>query len=195
MTELIGALGATAGIILIVLLAFDAHGRRIGVWPPTATWQRRVFWTLFRALNISSLMLAVLDWQPMLNDNLLRLVAAATSLLGGAIYLAACLHLGRTNLYGGTAGLVTTGIYAWSRNPQYALAMPAYAALAVATQSMVLAALVGMLVVVFVLMALAEEPWLEATYGSAYRGYREEVPRFYNIRRAVDALQPSAARR
>ena len=52
-----------------------------------------------------------------------------------------------------------------------------------------------MLVVVFLLMALAEEPWLEATYGSAYRSYREDVPRFYNIRRAVHALQPSAARR
>ena len=33
-------------------------------------------------------------------------------------------------------------------------------------------------------MALAEEPWLEAAYGAAYRRYCRAVPRFFDWRRA-----------
>jgi hypothetical protein len=37
---------------------------------------------------------------------------------------------------------------------------------------------------VYVLMALVEEPWLEATYGLSYLQYCRRVPRFFNWHRA-----------
>ena len=44
------------------------------------------------------------------------------------------------------------------------------------------------LVTVYTLMAVAEEPWLEARYGRAYLDYKAEVPRFFNIRHAWTEL-------
>ena len=42
---------------------------------------------------------------------------------------------------------------------------------------------------VYALMARAEEPWLEKTYGPAYERYKKRVPRFYNWRAIRLALQ------
>jgi len=44
-------------------------------------------------------------------------------------------------------------------------------------------------------MAIAEEPWLEARYGSSYAAYRAEVPRFFNHRYALNRLAALMARR
>ena len=47
---------------------------------------------------------------------------------------------------------------------------------------------------VYVLMVVAEEPWLAAAYGESYRRYCRRVPRFFNWRRAA-ALVHTAGRR
>jgi protein-S-isoprenylcysteine O-methyltransferase Ste14 len=197
MTSLFAALGITAGATLTALLIINLRHRQLALWPtqPSPSWQGATFWSLFRGLNISALALAAIDWQPMNEGDIVRLVAAAAALLGGLTYVSACILLGRVNLYGGKAGLVADGVYAWSRNPQYALAMPSYILLAVAAQSPLVAILVGLLVAVFVLMALGEEPWLEAAYGDDYAAYRAQVSRFYNIRRLVRLLLPDGASR
>jgi hypothetical protein len=46
--------------------------------------------------------------------------------------------------------------------------------------------LAAALVTVYTLMAVAEEPWLEAHYGRAYLDYKAEVPRFFNVRPRLD---------
>ncbi len=187
MIHLIGALGAVAGALLIALLLLNWRTRTLGLWPPApaGSWQSIVFWSLFRTLNVTALTVAALGWQPMSGEDAARGASALVALAGGVLYLTACIHLGKVNLYGGRAGLVTDGIYAWSRNPQYALAMPTYVALAVAAHSLPLAILAAMLVAVFLLMALSEEPWLEAAYGEDYAAYAALVPRFYNVRRLL----------
>jgi protein-S-isoprenylcysteine O-methyltransferase Ste14 len=190
MLHLIASIGALAGASLIVLLAISWLRGKPGLWPPApaGSWQSMVFWSLFRTLNVAALATAALDWKPMTEGDAARGVLALAALAGGLIYVSACLHLGRDNLYGGKSGLVTSGIYGWSRNPQYALAMPTYIALALAALSLPTAILAAMLVAVFVLMALTEEPWLEAAYGKAYAAYAAEVPRFYNVRRLIALL-------
>ena len=50
-------------------------------------------------------------------------------------------------------------------------------------------ATVLLLTLSFVLMAFAEERWLEAAYGAEYLHYRREVARFYNWRRALVFLR------
>lgn len=48
--------------------------------------------------------------------------------------------------------------------------------------------LAGSLVVVYAMMAMAEEPWLETRYGRSYLDYKAEVPRFFNLRHAAAKL-------
>jgi protein-S-isoprenylcysteine O-methyltransferase Ste14 len=104
--------------------------------------------------------------------------------LSGLAYGYALFALGKSNTYCNVGGLVTYGIYRWTRNPQYATVIPVYLSLAVAADSGLTYILCAAMIAVYVLMALNEEPWLEAAYGDVYRRYRRRVPRFFNWRRA-----------
>jgi protein-S-isoprenylcysteine O-methyltransferase Ste14 len=73
--------------------------------------------------------------------------------------------------------------------------MVAFGALGLAIFSWQVTPLAAALVAVYTLMAIAEEPWLEARYGSAYAAYRAEVPRFFNYRHALHRLAALMARR
>ena len=189
------ALGILAGALLSILLLANYCFRTPELWPCShGTWQSRLFWLLFRTLNVSALILAAVDFKPIAEPDFMRLAAAAAALIGGIFYVAGCVKLGRTNLYCGNEGLVTAGIYAWSRNPQYAIAMPSYVALAIAVHSPLLAFLVPLLIAVFWLMAVNEEPWLESEYGADYVRYKRAVPRFYNVRRLRFLVSASPAR-
>ena len=177
-----GALGVISGATLSLLLALNARDTRLRIWPAThGSWQSYLFWFLFRTLNICTLLLSAVDWQPMIALDPIRIAAVSIAAVGAVLYISACIRLGRDNLYCGILGLTTSGIYRWSRNPQYAIAIPSYVALAIASQSHLLPVLVVLLVFVFWLMAVNEEPWLEAEYGAAYVEYKQAVPRFYNV--------------
>lgn len=190
-------IGVGAGIVLVATLASSRWQPALRLWPPAAkgSWRSILFWGLFRALNVSALAMAWVDWQPLQPDHLVRIVAATAAMATGAGYFAACIHLGRVNLYGGRSGLVTDGLYRWSRNPQYALAMPAYLALTIAADSISTAVLAVLLIAVFKLMAVLEEPWLRSAYGEDYVRYARMVPRFYNVRGLLDALSSRAVQR
>ncbi len=81
------------------------------------------------------------------------------------------------------------GIYRWTRNPQYATIIPAYAGLGLGADSLNALGLVALVGLVYVLMAYAEEPWLRAAYPGAYERYARRVPRFYNWRRTRGLLR------
>ncbi len=74
--------------------------------------------------------------------------------------------------------LVTTGPFAWTRNPiilSHALASLGVALLVASPAAVVLVLLLGIPVQFIV---RSEERSLEARYGDAYRRYREDVPRW-----------------
>lgn len=191
MSEFVLIAGIVAGLALAGLLASTIVREELKFWPTPGkgSWQSRVFWTLFRTLNVATLAYAFLDWQAWHGFSLERGLGATLAIVSGALYGWACYALGRRNLYCGRAGLVTGGIYSWTRNPQYATAIPAYLGLAVASSSPAVFALASLLTLVFTLMAFAEERWLEAAYGAEYRRYRLDVARFYNWRRALAILK------
>ena len=186
MSETILGTGCVAALALVVLLALNQVDPRWRIWPTpgAGTWQSLLFWTLFRLANVSVVALAVIDHAPLDQWAVPRLAALVVGVASLGLYGLAVRALGRENLYCGRAGLVTGGIYRWSRNPQYATIIPAYLGLTIAggtTGGMLLAVLVS---IVFLVMAITEERWLALAYGEAYRRYRRVVPRFYNIRRA-----------
>src|SRR6202008_2484590 len=69
---------------------------------------------------------------------------------------------------GGDRGrLVTRGLYRWTRNPQNAMLMVVYAALAVTADGGPTYLLCAAMIAVYFLMVLLEEPWLSGIYGEA----------------------------
>lgn len=196
MSGLVLVIGIIAGVTLSGLLACTIVNKELKVWPTPGkgSWQSRVFWSLFRTLNVATLALAFLDWQHWDGFSLERGLGATLAIACFALYGWACYALGRRNLYCGRDGLVTGGIYSWTRNPQYATAIPAYLGLAVASASSAVLAIASLLTLIFVLMAFAEEHWLEAGYGADYRRYRLQVARFYNWRHALAVLRHEVVR-
>jgi protein-S-isoprenylcysteine O-methyltransferase Ste14 len=189
-------IGALIGVTLSSLLACTIVNDRLRLWPTPGkgSWQSLVFWSLFRSLNIITLALAFLDWQRWDGFPLDRMFGAGVAIAGFGLYFWACYALSRKNLYCGRDGLVTQGIYSWTRNPQYAAAIPAYLGLAIASNSSTAFAIASLLTLCFALMAFAEERWLEAAYGAEYQRYRRTVSRFYNWRHGVSLLNQEVTR-
>jgi protein-S-isoprenylcysteine O-methyltransferase Ste14 len=127
-----------------------------------------------------------------------RMLPALIALLLGLAVIAGSLALGvvaaREIVRAGTAidvrntttALVESGIFQFSRNPVYLSMVVLVVGVGLALNSfwsLLLALPTG-----YTLDRLAirpEEPYLEAKFGDAYRAYRERVPRWFSVRRAL----------
>lgn len=192
-----------AGFVVAAALIFGLIAGNLApqfrIWPapPSKSLKSFAVWTLFRTLNLAVLFVCAANLaRDAAAGELIsaQILAAAAAVLAFGAYLWTLWALGRKATYCRASGLAQEGVYAWSRNPQYATAIAAYFALGIATASALPAALAIALVAVYALMAIAEEPWLEATYAESYRTYRARVPRFFDGRRllteAVKFLRP-----
>ena len=188
MTTVLFMIGAAvaAGLLGLLLLTLLFPPFRIWPTPGSGTWQGYVFWPLFRSLNVLCFAMAIADRTNLLGfPTWSRLAAVALLAASIALFIYSFWVLGRDNSYGAQGGLVTSGIYRWTRNPQNLLLIVVYGCLAFAANSAPTYVLCAAMMGVYFLMVLAEEPWLEATYGEPYRRYRTHVPRFFNWRRAA----------
>lgn len=80
--------------------------------------------------------------------------------------------------------LITTGIYRWSRNPQFIGCLFYLLGIALVGRSGLAFVLTGAAVIVIVLYtARLEEPYLERLYGEEYRLYKSKVGRWISMRR------------
>ena len=197
MTTALFMIGATVAAVLLGLLLLTLLFPPLRIWPTPGpgSWQGYVFWPLFRSLNVLCFALAIADRTDFLGLPLwLRLAAFALLAVSIALFVYSFRVLGRDNSYGAQDGLVTGGIYRWTRNPQNAMLIVVYACLALAADSASAYLLCAAMMAVYALMVLAEEPWLEAAYGEPYRRYCSRVPRFFNGRRAMALARGDAAR-
>lgn len=185
-----------AGIVsALLLIAGMLAGRISAAWqiwpaPPVGSLKSFTFWTLFRTLNVSVLILAIERFLTTLSGPIapFRIAFAVVSCVAGIAYIYTLWSLGRKATYCQASGLETTGVYRWTRNPQYATAIIAFTALGLAAWSWDATLLAATLVVVYAMMARTEEPWLETRYGRAYLDYKKDVPRFFNIRHMASEL-------
>jgi protein-S-isoprenylcysteine O-methyltransferase Ste14 len=188
-------LGAAVAAVLLALLILTMLFPPLHTWPTPGpgSWQGYVFWPLFRGLNVLCFATALADRTSLLGLPIwLRGLAGLLLAASLALFIYSFRVLGRDNSYGAQDGLVTRGIYRWTRNPQNAMLVVVYACLAMTTDSGPTYVLCAAMMAVYVLMVLLEEPWLEATYGAAYRRYCARVPRFFNWRRLAIALRARA---
>jgi protein-S-isoprenylcysteine O-methyltransferase Ste14 len=192
LASIVFPIGAAVAAVLLALLVLTMMFPRLRIWPTPGegSWQSYVFWPLFRGLNVLCFAVALADRTPYLwLPGWLRGLAALLLAASVGLFVYSFRVLGRDNSYGAQDGLVTGGIYRWTRNPQNAMLVVVYGCLALAADSGPAYLLCGAMMAVYVLMVLLEEPWLEATYGAAYMRYCRRVPRFFNWQRAAIALR------
>lgn len=155
------------------------------VWPPPRrrSWEYRLVWTLFPLAAAGLLITGGLDVGSL---GLRRWIGEAGSLIigttlfgvGTTVASYAMGFLGRRAAPGLGDELITGGPYAWSRNPGYVGGLMLLAGHVILTDSRLagIIALAGGLW--FVIAPLAEEPWLEKSYGKAYLQYKAKHPRW-----------------
>jgi protein-S-isoprenylcysteine O-methyltransferase Ste14 len=199
MANAVFAVGGLVAAILLALLAATLTMPRLRIWPTpgAGTWQSYVFWPLFRSLNVLCFAVAATHREPLLGLPFwIRILAGALLIASTSLFIYSFLVLGRDNSYGAQDGLMTGGIYRWTRNPQNAMLVVVYGCLAVAADNGPTYLLCGAMMAVYTLMVLLEEPWLEEIYGEAYRQYCNRVPRFFAWRQVfLLALAKIGARR
>ncbi|ELZ02779.1 methyltransferase family protein [Natrialba asiatica] len=153
-------------------------------WPPgERSWQYYVHWGLSHALNGVMLALVYLDWNSLGLPRVPSLaVGAALFVAGYAVAIAAGLDLGVEETKGLEGELRTGGWYRYSRNPQYVGYIVATVGFALVANSTLVAAICTVYLGWWLVLPIAEEPWLREEYGDAYTHYAARTPRFVGTR-------------
>lgn len=183
-TGLVFAAGLIVGLALDFLLLRTLLAPPFRIWPTPepGSWQSLTFWGLFRGGMVLTFVVAILDWNSAgLIDWSRFLVGAPLFLVGFGITVLGYFNLGLGNTYCGADGLVSHGLYRFSRNPQYASSIMGLVGLAICANSWFAIVLAAVMSGAYVLMSLVEEAWLEQQYGSTYRDYCARTARFLDV--------------
>lgn len=186
---------ALAGVVLCLLLLRNLVRPEIGFWPAASDRQKALALVLFRVFCAAMVVEAGLMLWMHGFGNWSRYAIGVPIMVGAyAMSLWAYKHLGKENTYFATGGLVTGGVYAYSRNPGYVASLAAALGLAVVAGSWSVLALAGGLFLIYFLFALNEERWLRQGYGHAFIEYMRQTPRFLDLRSLERAREELLAR-
>jgi len=197
-TSVVFAVGLIVGVTLDLLLLRTLLAPPFRIWPTPepGSWQSLTFWGLFRGGMVLTFVVAILDWNSTgLIDWSRFIIGAPLFLVGFGITVFGYFNLGLGNTYCGADGLVSHGLYRFSRNPQYASSIMGLVGLVICANSWLAIPLALLMSGAYVLMSLVEEAWLDQHYGASYQAYRERTARFFDVQGLVLAIiekkQPS----
>ena len=147
------------------------------------SWQFWLTWISFIFFMIGIPILGILDFRTLGLTHFSRYVIAGGLILFSVpIGLLAIRKLSLRQTLGLEGRLLTTGIYRYSRNPQYVTHVLLVVAIVLITNSM-LVLIVGVFYSLwFIIAPFSEELWLKKQFGSAYEEYCNRVPRFIGFR-------------
>ena len=151
------------------------------LWPPPArgSWQHRLTWVFFYSVFGLNAVLIILDWNSWIFESSLRFVVGVPLVLIGALLVSWGVGaLGAQNTSGLKDRFVTSGPYAFTRNPQYLGDMILFVGLSLVANSLYLWITHVLTIMVIAVAPLAEEFWLEEQYGDAYVQYKRGTSRF-----------------
>ena len=83
---------------------------------------------------------------------------------------------------GDTGGIITSGPYRYTRNPQYVGFIVLFTGIIFLTASFMALVTGALAIFLFVIIPFSEEPWLKEKYGEPYENYCKVVPRFIGFR-------------
>jgi len=165
-------------LLLGVVWCIALPARRIYPMERPDAWYYAM-WALFGFIFASNPVLVVLDWNTGLWPSPLRCwLGGPLFLLGAGLVCWGIATLGSRRTSGLPQGLVTTGPYRFTRNPQYVGDAALFSGVAILANSQVVTVTHLLTALVLLLAPLAEEPWLEEHYGEGYVRYRRTAPRY-----------------
>jgi protein-S-isoprenylcysteine O-methyltransferase Ste14 len=136
-------------------------------------------WILFGIAFFSNPLFVFLDWNTGSWQSGLRFwLALPVALLGALLVSWGIATLGAKRTSGLPDGLVSSGPYLITRNPQYVGDFFLFVGVALFANSEVVTVTHLLTALVLLLAPIAEEPWLEEQYGEPYLAYRKTVPRY-----------------
>jgi protein-S-isoprenylcysteine O-methyltransferase Ste14 len=189
MTLLVFVAGLLAGLTLDSLLARTWLAPPFRIWPTPkpGSWQSLTFWGWGM---IATFLTAALDWNSTPIFDWTRFIPALPlGLIGLFITVCGYFNLGLGNTYCGKDGLVTGGLYRFSRNPQYTASIVGLIGLSIGANSILTIVLSAVMICAYMLMALVEEDWLKQLYGAPYRDYCRETSRFLDVQGLVALIE------
>lgn len=182
MIAIFGAAFAALAVLNVLLLA-TVFTDSFKLWPTPGkgSWQNFTFWPLFRGGLGLTLLLGVWQFAAAPSYGLEALIGVPLGLMALAFTIYGYYDLGIENTYGGDDSLVTTGLYRYSRNPQYVASIIGFLGLALAVGTVETVVLCALAIGVYSLLPFAEEPWLARLYGDSYESYKLQTPRFLSL--------------
>jgi protein-S-isoprenylcysteine O-methyltransferase Ste14 len=178
---------------LNALLALTVFTDVLTLWPvpKKASWQSYTFWPLFRTGLGLTILLGIWQFATAPSHGIEVFIGVPLGLLALGVTIYGYFDLGIENTYGADDSLVTTGLYRYSRNPQYVASIIGFTGLAIAVGTPETIMLSALAILVYTLLPYAEEPWLEKAYGEAYRAYEARTPRFLSISKLLQKPVPA----
>lgn len=172
-----------SGLALAGHLGLSLARPSLGLWPASSGWRHHLAFGLFRLFCGGTVVFALCEaglngwghWARYVFGLPLMVVAFGITLRGYRF-------LGLDNTYCESGGLVTGGMYAYSRNPQYVTSVLATVGLAITCGSPLTFVFALALFALYFLFVLNEERWLIQGYGEAFRDYMQSTPRFIDER-------------
>ncbi len=138
----------------------------IGIWPATAA----VFWG---AASVGLADWNGLDWPVWLRWGIgLPILLAANVVVSTGMW-----QLGLGNTSGIPEGLVTTGLYRHSRNPQYLANSAALIGWFILSASVWTLPIILPGIAMFLIATEAEDRWMAIKYGQAFEDWKAKTPR------------------
>jgi protein-S-isoprenylcysteine O-methyltransferase Ste14 len=178
---LVLATGLAAGGYMFSMLLWSYVYPHSRAWPPkqaTAAIKVRV-WFMTITIFAAAFVLGLLDWNRFEWSSTVRWsIGLPLILIGNLVVWRGVLKIGMAATSGEASGLVTSGLYRWSRNPQYVADMAILIGWGVLSASFWALPVLVIGLAVLAIAPLAEEPWLQEVYGVKYSTYKQTVRRF-----------------
>jgi protein-S-isoprenylcysteine O-methyltransferase Ste14 len=178
---LVGVAAVAAGLILMVIVF-----SMVGWWSVyplgEKNWQFYGYWGTEQVHNLTLLGLGYLQFGELGLPRWASLLGGLLFVGGFVIVIVATFDLGVDQTQGLKGELRTDGLYRYTRNPQYVGYIPATVGFALIVDAPFAALLCGLLLIRWLVLPLAEEPWLREQFGAEYEAYVDRVPRFVGLR-------------
>lgn len=174
--------GVGAAALAIATLGYSIAQPHRRLWPPLHPQDKLtgvLAWALTLLIFGAALGVGLMEWGRFALPLWLRFTMGGLLVFLGNLAVWSCVtDVGMAQTSGATGQLHTTGLYAWSRHPQYVAGMGILLGWTLLSASLSVAIIAALGSAALMLAAVAEEPWLARQHPDTWHHYAARTPRF-----------------